>query len=210
MPLYHVMGNFTDGDGEQPVSVNDVSSIIQYHGVFHVFHQFGQCGWAHALSYDGAHWKNARYTLTPDYDQKHIYDQCGCYDGSLTFAPGVNGGGPVILYSNSPSIPTTTTIGAATNGADTNVTSGDRPIMAVARPTDLSDPELRHWTKDPQNPVSVRCIPLFFDFLSLPWLALSRSLSLSLSLSLALSRSLSLWLSTQPRSAVNKGLPLTA
>ena len=32
--------------------------------------------------------------------------------------------------------------------------SGDRPIMAVARPTDLSDPELRYWTKDPLNPVA--------------------------------------------------------
>jgi sucrose-6-phosphate hydrolase SacC (GH32 family) len=57
-----------------------------------VFHQFGQCGWAHALSYDGAHWKNARYPVAPDLDPKHFYDSCGAYDGSLTLADGVNDG----------------------------------------------------------------------------------------------------------------------
>ena len=83
MPLFHILGNFTDGDGTQPVSINDISSVIQYRGVFHVFHQFGQCGWAHALSYDGAHWMNAHHPLAPDRDPKHGYDACGCYDGSL-------------------------------------------------------------------------------------------------------------------------------
>lgn len=35
MPAFHILGNFTDGDGSQPVSVNDVSSIIQRMGVWH-------------------------------------------------------------------------------------------------------------------------------------------------------------------------------
>ena len=35
MPTFHIVGNFTDGDGSQPVSVNDVSSIIQWMGVWH-------------------------------------------------------------------------------------------------------------------------------------------------------------------------------
>jgi hypothetical protein len=35
MPIFHIMGNFTDGDGTQPVSVNDVSAIIQWKGVWH-------------------------------------------------------------------------------------------------------------------------------------------------------------------------------
>ena len=143
LPLFHVMGNLTDGDGTQPVGVNDVSSIVQWKGVLHIFHQFGQCGWAHALTYDGAHFKNARHALTPDLDPKHVYDQCGCWDGSLTLADGVNDGAPVILYAPQPSVPS----GIAS-------TSGDRPMMAVARPSDLSDPELRHWTKDPLNPVA--------------------------------------------------------
>ena len=30
--------------------------------------------------------------------------------------------------------------------------SGDLPLLGVAR-SDTSDPELAHWTKDPQNPV---------------------------------------------------------
>ena len=81
MPIFHIVGNFTDGDGTQPVAINDISSIIQFRGVTHVFHQFGQCGWAHALTYDGAHWKNARHPVVPDRDPKHGYDSCGCYDG---------------------------------------------------------------------------------------------------------------------------------
>ena len=36
----------------------------------------------------------------------------------------------------------------------TGAASGDRPIMALARPADPDDPELRHWIKDPQNPVA--------------------------------------------------------
>lgn len=110
-----------------------------------VFHQFGQCGWAHSLSYDGVHWKNVRHALTPDSDPKHVYDQCGCWDGSLTLAPGVNDGSPVILYAPQTSVPS----GRSTS----DLTSSDPPIMAVARASDPSDPELQRWTKDPQNPV---------------------------------------------------------
>lgn len=147
MPLFHIMGNFTDGDGMQPGVINDISSIIQWKGVLHVFHQFGQCGWAHALSYDGAHFKNVRHPVVPDRNPKHGYDSCGCYDGSLTLAAGVNNGEPVILYSPSPSVPPAGALAPA-------VASGDRPIMALARPADPGDPELRRWTKDPQNPVA--------------------------------------------------------
>ena len=30
---------------------------------------------------------------------------------------------------------------------------GDLPLLGVARPTDLNDPELQYWTKDPQGAV---------------------------------------------------------
>lgn len=127
-------------------------------GVLHVFHQFGQCGWAHALSYDGAHWKNVRNALTPDLDPSHSYDQCGCFDGSLTFAPGVNHGAPVILYAPQPSVPAGgEPLGNATTSVTApgpELTSGDRPVMAVARPSNLADPELQRWVKDPKNPVN--------------------------------------------------------
>jgi hypothetical protein len=184
MPIFHILGNFTDGDGSQPVGVNDVSSIFQRVGVWHgvvsqasvapsaqkqladmnahdlapafdaVFHQFGQCGWAHSLSYDGVHWKNVRHPLTPDNDPKHVYDQCGCWDGSLTVASGVNDGLPVILYAPQTSVPSVLSMGDNTTRVPSNLTSGDPPIMAVARASDLSDPELLRWTKDPQNPVA--------------------------------------------------------
>eukprot|EP01052_Picozoa_sp_SAG31_P032071 SAG31_NODE_3475_length_4230_cov_3.659162_3_plen_359_part_00 len=65
---------------------------------------------------------------------------------SLTVAPAVNDGQPVILYSPSPSVP---------EGAlAPRVGLGDRPIMAVARPAHPDDPELRHWNKDSLNPVA--------------------------------------------------------
>merc|ERR1719210_451762 len=84
MPIFHILGNFTNGIGTQPTPINDASSIIRYKGVWHVFHQFGQCGWAHAVSRDLAHWKNLRYPLTPDLNPKFRYDGSGSYDGSLT------------------------------------------------------------------------------------------------------------------------------
>ena len=107
-----------------------------------------------------------RYPLTPDRDPAHIYDQCGCWDGSLTFAAGVNGGNPIILYASQPSVPTTSTISnstarapdtaaaAAAASAPSGLKSGDRPMMSVARPANLADPELLYCTKDAQNPVN--------------------------------------------------------
>ena len=78
MPIFHILGNYTDGPGSQPRPVNDVSGVIAFKGVLHVFHQFGQCGWAHAVSWDGgAHWKNLRHPLIPD--ATNVYDACGCY-----------------------------------------------------------------------------------------------------------------------------------
>ncbi len=143
MPVYHILGNFTHGNGTQPIAINDVSSIIEWKGVLHIFHQFGQCGWAHAISYDGARWKNKRYPLTPD--DVHSYDARGAYDGSLTVDPDVNGGEPLILYDIVP---------APEPQNDTeSVDLGDLPLLGVARPTDPSDPELTEWTKDINNPV---------------------------------------------------------
>ena len=42
--------NFTKGPGTQPAAINDVSAIIFFKGVWHVFYPFGQCGWAHTIS----------------------------------------------------------------------------------------------------------------------------------------------------------------
>ena len=160
MPIFHLVGNYTRGVGTQPTPINDVSSIIRYRGVLHVFHQFGQCGWAHAVSYDGAHWKNVRYPIIPDTDPKHVYDACGCYDGSLTHHPAVNDGNPIALYDISPALdPAAPPVRAGTDDEDgegkpnSQGGSGDRPIQGVARPADLNDPELQYWVKDTNNPV---------------------------------------------------------
>ena len=89
----------------------------------------GQCGWAHAVSHDLAHWKNLRYPLIPG-SKPTDPDAKGCWDGSLTLSPSVNGGRPLILYG--------------TPGNQYN----------VARPADLDDAELTYWTKDAANPVA--------------------------------------------------------
>ena len=43
MPIYHIIGNVTtdDATGEvtQVESINDVSSVIKYKGIYHIFHQ---------------------------------------------------------------------------------------------------------------------------------------------------------------------------
>jgi hypothetical protein len=134
MPIYHILGNFTAGDGAQPAAINDVSSIIEYQGVWHIFHQFGQCGWAHAVSYDLAHWKNLRYPLIPG--RPTDPDAKGCWDGSLTMDPEVNACQPIILYDSMPGLQSTR-----------------RGVLSVARPADPGDPELTHWEKDATNPV---------------------------------------------------------
>ena len=43
MPLFHLVGNFTGGLGTQPAAVNDVSAVVRYRGVWHVFHQVRLC-----------------------------------------------------------------------------------------------------------------------------------------------------------------------
>lgn len=131
MPIYHIIGNFTRGTGTQPAPINDVSAVLKYRGVYHVFHQFGQCGWAHAISYDLAHWRNLRYPVTPGVNGS--YDAKGCFDGSLTMAQDINQGNPVLLYQPI---------------RDDPHVAG----LAVARPADLTDPELTYWVKDSANP----------------------------------------------------------
>jgi hypothetical protein len=151
MPIFHLIGNFTHGNGTQPDGINDVSSIIEWKGVLHVFHQFGQCGWAHAVSHDGAHWKNLRYPLTPD--DVNSYDARGAYDGSLTLDPDVNGGEPLILYDIGPAAEPEDELEFNGGGGGVSTWMGDLPLLGVARPSDPADPELTYWTKDPNNPV---------------------------------------------------------
>ena len=63
MPLFHFIGNFTNGTGTQPVYLNDVNGIVLYKGVFH---QFGQCGRGHAVSlFCGVHHMCGQNSIMP-------------------------------------------------------------------------------------------------------------------------------------------------
>lgn len=121
--------------------------------------RFGQCGWAHAVSSDGARWKNLRYPLTPDNSSAHSFDAKGAYDGSLTVDPEVNSGRPVILYDtiNATRTPYSTPRRACGAGGwdppsaqskPSEVGLGDAQTMALATPADYNDPLLEYWQKD--------------------------------------------------------------
>ena len=144
LPRFHIMGNLSQGPTQQPDMINDVSAVLLYRGVLHVFHQFAQTGWAHSVSFDGgAHWRNLPHAIVPD--PSHTYDGRGSDDGSLTVRPDVNGGEPLILYDIAP---------APTPSTASRVRDTDRPLLAVARAVDPTDPLLEVWAKDPRNPVA--------------------------------------------------------
>ena len=48
-PIYHIIGNVSEnGDGTLDIeAINDVSSVVEYKGVYHVFHQCCQNHWDH-------------------------------------------------------------------------------------------------------------------------------------------------------------------
>ena len=141
MPVFHILGNFSQGDGLQPDQINDVSSVFRYRGVWHVFHQFGQHGWAHVVSRDGAHWQRLRNPLVPDVNcslRNTCYDGRTSADGSLTVREGVNSGQPVIIYDIAPSPPP---LRAAKRQQQH---PQDLPLLAVARPANPADPLLEY------------------------------------------------------------------
>ena len=121
--------------------------------------RFGQCGWAHAVSSDGARWKNLRYPLTPDNSSAHSFDAKGAYDGSVTIDLEVNSGRPIILYDtiNLTRTPYSTPRRACGAGGwdppsgesePSEVGLGDAQTMGVATPADYDDLLLEYWQKD--------------------------------------------------------------
>ncbi|KAG5103509.1 hypothetical protein JHK84_048478 [Glycine max] len=116
--------------------MNDPNGPMYYKGVYHFFYQhnpyaptFGRhMVWGHSVSYDLINWIHLNHILEPS----ESYDINGCYSGSITTLPGEK---PVIMYT----------------GSDTN----KHQIQNLAMPKNLSDPFLREWVKDPQNPIMI-------------------------------------------------------
>ena len=69
MPIYHIIGNVTadpNGAVTNVESINDVSSVIQYKGIYHVFHQCCQNHWDHVVSRDLIHWTRLPPPIVPN------------------------------------------------------------------------------------------------------------------------------------------------
>lgn len=133
-PAFHVIGNTKGGDVE---NINDVSAIVEYKGLYHIFHQCDQNHWCHVTSPDLLHWTRLPPPIVPNAsDPKQWYDAQGSWDGSFSVIEGV----PTVLYD-------------IVEGKKPGTLGGDPPTMAIARAADPSDPYLVEWTKDPSNPV---------------------------------------------------------
>jgi len=119
---------------------HDANAVFPYKGTWHIMHQANWTDWAHLVSTDMVRWTRLPSALAPN----------GDWDGSLSLVNGV----PVIMFD-------------CYNIQDCNgsVVSSDRrssfhpldpPLIGVAHPSDLNDPNLTTWIKDPRNPISLR------------------------------------------------------
>ncbi|XP_024015490.1 beta-fructofuranosidase, insoluble isoenzyme CWINV5 isoform X1 [Eutrema salsugineum] len=115
--------------------MNDPNGPMIYKGIYHLFYQwypngvvtdFNKIVWGHATSTDLINWTPHSPAIKPSRPS----DINGCWSGSVTILPN---GKPVILYT----------------GNDRN----NHQVQNLARPKNLSDPYLRHWTKSPANPL---------------------------------------------------------
>ncbi|XP_019414171.1 PREDICTED: beta-fructofuranosidase, soluble isoenzyme I-like isoform X1 [Lupinus angustifolius] len=113
--------------------MNDPNGPLFHKGWYHLFYQYnpdsavwGNISWGHAVSTDLIHWLYLPIALLPD----TWYDLNGVWSGSATLLPD---GRIIMLYTG-----------------DTNQFV---QVQNIAYPTNLSDPLLLHWAKDPHNPL---------------------------------------------------------
>ena len=155
MPIFHLIGNVSSDAATGKVTsvedINDVSSVILWKGVYHVFHQCCQNHWDHAVSRDLIHWTRLPPPIVPNMNPTGVphpdwYDAHGSWDGSLSVPHDWNGiTEPVVLMTTVEGTP------PMDKGADH---AGMAVGMAIVRPTDASDPMLLSWTKDTANPIA--------------------------------------------------------
>ena len=167
LPQYHLMAQMQRVGGTWwPGDLNDANGILQHRGVFHALFQtpvwangvngtgdppachgdLELCGphaWAHVVSQNLAHWRRLRDALVPTAGSA-VDGVDGDCDGTLSFPAGL---GPTILFGADCAVPVG---GHGRLGASV----GDAPRVAVARPTNASDPLLEDWAMDSaDNPI---------------------------------------------------------
>lgn len=111
--------------------MNEPHGPFFYNGKYHIFFQSNQHGpyfnnlsWGHWISEDMVKWDNLPLIIEPEFG---TVSPDGCWSGSSVLAPD---GTPLIFY---------------TAGDDTK---SPNQMVAVARPDNLSDPNLTNWSKD--------------------------------------------------------------
>lgn len=119
--------------------LNDPNGVSQWNGTYHLFYQYNPEGafhhrihWGHATSTDLVNWSDEPVALAPSDgtdslrspDSIHSPDQDGCWSGVLVNDAGT----PTLVYSGR---------------------HGDKELPCVA----VGSPDLRSWTKAPENPV---------------------------------------------------------
>ena len=141
-----------------------VAGPMYYKGFYHFFYQYNPLGavwgdivWGHAVSTDLIHWLYLDIALVPD----QWYDAQGVWSGSVTLR---EDGVPIIIYTgNQPTKPTLpqiitrkVCINDCTNQCEftpSGSSHGFEQTQNMAYPEDPSDPLLRRWVKDPENPI---------------------------------------------------------
>ncbi|KAL0238820.1 hypothetical protein PCE1_004511 [Barthelona sp. PCE] len=126
LPRYH----FNPGLQFDEWWINDPIGTFKYKGKWHLFYQlnpygstWGNISWGHAVSDDLVHWKHLPIAISPT---EH-YETDGCWSGSAFID---DDGIPGLWY-----------------------TAARPEVQCLARPKDPSDPELREWIKDENNPI---------------------------------------------------------
>lgn len=117
---------------------------------------WGNLTWGHAVSRDLVDWRDLEPALKPD----QLYDNGGVWSGSVTICPD---GSPMIFYTGKFTNLLTLTFFFLVKSfiLETNVSRNAQSGVAddfeqsqnLAVPEDLSDPLLRRWVKNPENPV---------------------------------------------------------
>jgi hypothetical protein len=177
LPIFHIIGNVTGETGHLTIeNINDISAIILFKGVYHVFHQCCQNHWDHMVTKDLIHWTRLPPPLVPNMDptsvplsaaglKKNWWDAHGDWDGSLTVLSAADSPtGKEQAFIIEDIVEGKKPFGNSSHQFDFGAReyvprhlrgrSGDPPTMAVARAMDMNDPYLTNWKKDEANPIA--------------------------------------------------------
>lgn len=121
---------------------HDANAVFPYKGTWHIMHQANWTDWAHLVSSDMVRWTRLPSALAPN----------GDWDGTLSLINGV----PVIMFDCYNVQDCNGSVVSPSQGRRSRFHPLDPPLIGVAHPANLNDPNLTAWTKDPRNPISLR------------------------------------------------------